>query len=102
MFPKRPGHWEIPNFQCTRRWWIHEFYSYVQIPGVWDTGNRKLPVSGTLGITIPGVPDTCEMQIANVQVIGEMRNANVRDTGESGIASVQDTGMLFFDCSLVF
>jgi len=38
---------------------IRGFYSYFQIPGVWDTGNCKLPVSGTPGITIPGVPDTC-------------------------------------------
>ena len=25
MFPKRPGHREIPNFQCTRHWWFMGF-----------------------------------------------------------------------------
>ena len=48
-------------------------YSYNQIPGVWDTRNCELSVSGTPEIAIPGVPDT-----------GEMQNAGLQDTGESG------------------
>ena len=51
---------------------IHGLYSYVQISGVWDTGNRELPV-----IPTPGVPDTGEMQIAGVPNTGEMQIASV-------------------------
>jgi len=60
---------------------IHGLYSYDQIPGEWDTGDCKLPVSGTQESQIAsiqgiaGVRDTSEMGIAGVPDIGEMQNA---------------------------
>ena len=104
---------------------IHWLSSYFQILGVWDTRNCELPVSGTPGIAIPGVPYTGEMRIhgvhemrnagaqdngdlqkihcikiVDVRDTGEMQNASVRDTGESGNAGVPDTDKWIFDCFL--
>ena len=106
---------------------IHWLSNYFQILGVRDTRNCELPVSGTPGIAIPGVPYTGEMRIhgvhemrnagaqdtgdmqkihcikiVDVRDTGEMQNASVRDTGEVGIAGVTDTGKLIFDSFLFF
>ena len=97
---------------------IHGLYSYDQFPGVWNTGNHKLLVSGTPEIAIPGDPEKCKLpvygtpvkciipvsgiqgncntftveKIAGVWDTGEMQNSGVPDTRELGIVGVLDTG----------
>ena len=56
--------------------------------------NQELPVSGTPGISIPGVPDTSEMLIAGVRDTGEMQIVGVPGTGKMQNAGVRDTGDL--------